>query len=250
MRWRIGGAVATVLVLAVGVGSVWMWLLRGSETTSRTLQRAASRLDFDFNDADLVIEPGPPGRIRVERELTWAIEKPEISEVWDGDTLRVKITCRTGVGGGCSAVYRIRIPAETAVNAVTGGGNIKFEDLTGTISARTGSGEIRLANTVGDLTLDNGSGNVRVTGSRSQRVHAVSGAGNVELGFTTAPSSITVKSGAGNIEVQVPPGQDYAVENKIGAGNSSIDVGRDPAALRKILVESGAGDVLVGYATG
>ncbi len=76
------------------------------------------------------------------------------------------------------------------------------------------------------------------------------GSGDVRVGFSTAPTSVSAKTGAGNVQLTVPnDGTRYDVSGTTGSGDRRIDVPTVGAkgSGNPIEADTGSGDVVVSY---
>jgi len=125
-----------------------------------------------------------------------------------------------------------------SVIGVTGGGNVKVDDVSGTVKITSGGGIIEAGSVGSDLYLQNGGGNVSVERVNGQ-VTVKTGGGRVRIGTSGGTS---VETGAGNIEVSKCNGDLHA---NSGGGNLSLgDV------TGSVLAETNAGSVRLASAQG
>ncbi|MDX3100872.1 DUF4097 family beta strand repeat-containing protein [Nonomuraea angiospora] len=228
--WITLGAGAAILI-AVLIGlSLWSWLARQSETQRQTHQRAAGRITLDLRIGEVRLVPGEAGRVDIERRLTWSGPKPALKEQWSGDTLGIQASCDEDLLiGACWVSYTIRVPAGTAVEARTAEGDITLRDLTGALRLTTETGAIT------------------GTGLRAADVEADAKLGNIALRFVQAPDSLRANSEAGNIDVEVPEGDDYALDIRGGLGEPEVGVRATAGAENNISVRNSTGGIRVAY---
>ena len=75
---------------------------------------------------------------------------------------------------------------------------------------------------------------------------ATTNAGDVDLGFTTEPVSVSASSDAGDVLVTVPAGGEYRVDATTNAGDVTVEgVVRNDRSRRSISARANAGDVTV-----
>ena len=62
----------------------------------------------------------------------------------------------------------------------------------------------------------------------------------------TAPRTIDINSGTGDVTIRVPGGS-YAIQTDTGTGDTRFDSGivKDPASPNAIRIDSGTGDVTI-----
>ncbi|WP_030456031.1 hypothetical protein [Herbidospora cretacea] len=126
LRWRIAGGVLTTAILVFGAAGfasaaldepgVPMALVdtRTTETVRDEYLLYAQRfvlVDHSGPGVPIHIQHGAGDRVIIERETTWARDRPDLSQSWDGQTL----TIDSGGCLGCSITYRITVPEHTEV---------------------------------------------------------------------------------------------------------------------------------------
>ena len=125
-----------------------------------------------------------------------------------------------------------------SVTGVTGGGNVKVDDVSGAVKIISGGGIIEAGSVGSDLYLQNGGGNVSVERVNGQ-VTVKTGGGRVRIGTSGGTS---VETGAGNIEVSKCNGD---LRANSGGGNLSLgDV------YGSVVAETNAGSVRLASAQG
>ena len=228
--WLAIGAVFAVLVLGLGAFSLASWLALRTETQHQTYDHAITRLVIDGGTGDLTFSRGESSSVVVDRRLTWSFWKPEITETWEGETLRVTTRCPPiNAGPNCSVDYVIALPDGVDVEAYTGTGDVSVSDLRGDVRVTTGTGDITAA------------------GLTSTDVDVQSGTGDVTLRFGNAPRTVQADTGTGNVRITVPPGDLYQVNGDSGTGDLRVRLVHDPSASRQITVHTGTGDIDVSY---
>ncbi|MEO3785417.1 DUF4097 family beta strand repeat-containing protein [Actinocorallia sp. B10E7] len=245
--WRVGGILLTLLALLAGSLAAMDLMLASSKTTSDVYERSLTSLSIDLDNASVEVEPGPVGRVRVVRVLRWSSFEPKIQETWEGDTLRIKVRCRIEITRPCRVSYRLSVPAQTPLTVKGGGGDVTVRDLTEKIDVDLAGGDIRLENVLGDLDVTNVAGNVSIMDSRSRSVVVESTAGDTHLGFVTPPTSVDVRTTAGNLEIQVPRGALYFVDAESVAGSREVSVEQTGSAPHRIRARNDSGDLAVRY---
>ena len=220
---RIAGAAAGFLVLAAAGGGL-VALAGGNRVEKHDfLTREISALAIDAGGGDVTVRAGgPPGTVEVTRKTRSATDLADLALTgWPGSTLT--LNCATG----CDIDYEIRVPAGVAVTAQTGSGDVELEGNLGLVSLQTGSGDVEAdITTTRDLTTRTGSG-------------------DLELRFGSVPDLISVESGSGDVDLEVPNGQRYDVDSQSGSGDTDIVVQRQDGADQRIQVKTGSGDITI-----
>lgn len=234
LAWLAIGVSTTVVALTASSAGVWFYTAYRPSAHDKTYTEnyawAAKTLGVQLSSGDLQVFQGPPGHVEIFRDLRWTRTKPSVTEHWNGRALDVAAQCpASGFGESCSVDYTITVPPGVSVTAVTDGGTIRADGMDGSLSLTTLSGD------------------VFVTGARSTEVFASSDAGNVRLGFTAAPDSIQATTAAGDVRIEVPPGDSYAVHPTADSGNLRVEVSDDPSSRRSIVATSDSGNLTVVY---
>lgn len=125
------------------------------------------------------------------------------------------------------------------VDAQTGGGGIRLEDIGASIKAETGGGNIDIGRVGGELSIETGGGTIRI-GDVQGKIDASSGGGNIEV--NSCQQETTLETGGGSIRVQ-----SCNSRVKASTGGGSIDIGDigGPAEL-----ETGGGSIRLASAKG
>jgi hypothetical protein len=225
----LGAGVALIVVVLTGM-SVWSWLARQTETQRETHQRPVGRIELDLGIGEAQLVAGEPGRIDIERQLTWSGTKPTLDEQWDGDTFRVRANCDEDFGiSACGVKYTIRVPSGT------------------TVDARTSEGDITLSDLDGSLRLTTATGAITGTGLRAATVEAGTQMGDIGLKFVQAPGSLRTSSETGDIDLEVPEGTNYALDLGGGLGEQTVGVRATAYAANTISVRNSTGAIRVVY---
>jgi DUF4097 and DUF4098 domain-containing protein YvlB len=115
-------------------------------------------------------------------------------------------------GGGVSTVG-----ITGRVDAQSGGGNIRLDDIGGTINADTDGGGIDVGNVASDVSLHTGGGPIKVNSAKG-KIEADSGGGSVTV--VSCLQGATLETGGGSIQVERCAGKVKAT-----TGGGSIDLG-------------------------
>jgi hypothetical protein len=247
--WRVLGSALTALTLLAGGVSVWSWLGRHDEPQQAVYDHDITRLVVDLAAGDVTLSAGPPGRVGIERHLTWSYGRPVVREAWSGSTLSIRAECdATPRLPGCGVSYRIEVPTGIAVDVHTGNGAVSVRDLTGPGSLASGHGPVRVAGGLGPLRISASDGDVTGTALTGSEVTASAGDGTVELTFAVAPAKVRAGvASSGDVVVTVPGPDGYNVHAGTRSGRRSIGVTQDPTAARIIDAETNNGDVRIAY---
>jgi len=158
----------------------------------------------------------------------------------------------------CSSEFSVMVPREMAlvkleteggnvdasgvagrVEAGSGGGSMKLDDIGGGVNAETGGGSIDVGTVSGDLGLHTGGGSIEVRHANG-KVVAETGGGSVEI--QSGAQGATIETGGGSIEVRQCNGK-----VKVSTGGGSVDLSDigGPAEI-----ETGGGTIRLNSAKG
>ncbi|SEK22267.1 DUF4097 family beta strand repeat-containing protein [Parapedobacter koreensis] len=110
-------------------------------------------------------------------------------------------------GGGSIAAT----DCEGTLKIVTGGGSFDLENLSGTIDIRTGGGSIKGTQLAGTLTSNTGGGSIQLTDLACE-LDVNTGGGSISASLVKTSGPISLKTGAGSINVELPTNGGYDVD--------------------------------------
>jgi hypothetical protein len=239
--WAALAATAAVALLAVsGCGNSRTVEVRGSFGFS------GSRLVIDVGGSSLRLVAGRGPGVGVQRWVSGTAAKPgHASWTLTGDTLRLSIDC-TGLVFSCGSRFQVAVPPGVAVVVRSGSGQDTVSGLSGSVVIDGASGDVRVTDVSGPLQVSTGSGDITASAVRSAAVRVTSNQGSADIGFATAPQSVTITCGAGNATARLPlAGQKYQVLVSSGTGAARSRVPDDPASSRLVRVSSSQGTATV-----
>jgi hypothetical protein len=242
-------ALVSTALSAAGCGQAGPMAPTHTDVESRVYSEPMTRIVFTgLASSDLTVRASSGPAATLSRELHWrGAQRPELTETWEGQTLRVSYRCLTP---NCSVDYEVSLPATVEVHAETTSGDIDVHGMSGPVVIETTSGDIALSGVGGDITAQATSGNVESTDLGSGRVTVKASSGDIGLDFTTAPELVSVRATSGDTSITVPSGRPYAVHVRTTSGDQRVAVDQSQSATGKIDVESTSGDVTIGYGPG
>jgi DUF4097 and DUF4098 domain-containing protein YvlB len=125
------------------------------------------------------------------------------------------------------------------LNIESGGGQLRVEDVKGSVHAETGGDNVDIASVGGELNLQTGGGKITLRDVKGS-LNASTGGGNVVL--ISSQASAVLETGGGNIQVEQCGGK---LRASTGGGN--IEIGDGSGAME---IETGGGSIRVGSAKG
>lgn len=203
------------------------------------------RLDTDSGDVEVVAGSGPP---RLEVRAVGGLFGDGQVDVDRGPGGSVSVDAGCGfpsLAFSCESSLRAVVAPGTRVEVSTGSGEVTVTGVRGGVIAESGSGDVALRGVGGErVSVDTGSGEITGTGIAADALRAETGSGDLDLTLSRAPRSAVLDTGSGEVALSVPD-VGYRVAVDTGSGDERIDVRQDPAATRRIDVETGSGDVSV-----
>ena len=224
----IAGVVILALILLV-VGLVVAGAV-GSNGRRHVTQSytGVQAVDVRVSAESIELVASPDDTTRLDRQVSWTMRAPRLTQRMDGGTLVVRSSCPFGFG--CSGRVRLEVPASVDVRVHSSAGAVRADGLSGAVDLSTSAGS------------------VRGTQLKSTVVRATSSAGSVRVELTAEPTRVVASSSAGSVTVLLPQGSaTYRVSATTSAGSSQVDVRTDPASDRVVDVHSSAGSVRVAY---
>jgi hypothetical protein len=166
------------------------------------------------------------GALADQDQVRQIIANPPIEQ--DGNTIRVGGHNHNNIGTNhISISYEIEAPADTALSAATGSGNIVDEGVGADAKLTTGSGNINATGLSGDYKITTGSGNISLEQSGSGDGKAQAGSGNVEI--KNAQGGLNAMTGSGTIKATGTPSQPWKLMT--GSGTIELWTGNAPMNL-------------------
>ncbi len=135
--------------------------------------------------------------------------------------------------------YEITAPRDSALDLVSGSGDLEIQNVGSTLKAQSGSGAVRARGVHGPATLGSGSGDLELfetargdvraqTGSGSIRLHDISGglragtgSGDVEI-FGSVTSDWKIDTGSGSIRLNLGSQAHFELDAFTGSGNVRV----------------------------
>jgi len=117
--------------------------------------------------------------------------------------------------------YDITAPHGTQLEANSGSGDLRLQDLGGSLKANTGSGTIEAGGFSGRVQLETGSGDIRAGLQSANDVKATTGSGSIHL--QGVEGTLFAETGSGDIEIGGHPASNWKLET--GSGSVTLNVG-------------------------
>jgi DUF4097 and DUF4098 domain-containing protein YvlB len=193
-----------------------------------------------------------------EQEARRQFDAYKVSAYVKGDTAWIVGDWQGGRPRRFSGEFRIEVPREIVwvkvetdggnvdatglsgrVDAQTGGGSLRIDDIGGVVSAETGGGSIDVGTTSGELGVHTGGGSI-VVHHANGRVVAETGGGSIQI--LSGAQGADVTTGGGSIDVRQCTGK-----LKASTGGGNIDLGDIGGAAD---IETGGGTIRMNSSKG
>lgn len=227
---RVVGLVGTLVLVAFGATSLVVGFFEVRREDTRVLDGAVRLLDVSTDVGDVSVRAGAPGSpVSVTTVRRWSVDEPTVTAALEDGTARLESRCPgdlLSAMGRCDVAFTVTVPPGTTVRVSSSTGDVAVRGATGDVTARTSSGDVRLT----DLTADD--------------TDVSTAAGDIRLGFATAPRSVRARTAAGDVQVRLPDdGTAYRVVTDVAVGEATVTVPQDPRAPRLVDVRTAAGDI-------
>lgn len=126
-----------------------------------------------------------------------------------------------------SISYEIEAPADSALKAATGSGNITDTGVGQDAKLMTGSGNITATGIEGDFKAQTGSGNIAIDGTGQGDAKAQTGSGTIDL--KGVHGSLVAQTGSGTIKAAGTPSSPWKLQT--GSGSIELATGNAPIDL-------------------
>lgn len=219
------------MVAIVGLAVVGMNQGRSARSVDvpTNIDHAITAVQIKSGTGDVKVSTGArAGTLQLTRRLPRDLASSGYAadQRWDGNTLVLTPEASCGSSkAGCSIDYSLEVPDGTRITVDTGSGDVKLEGTLGVIAAKTGSGDVELD----DL--------------RSTSVSASTGSGDIDLSLKSAPDSLTLRAGSGDVKVRMPREATYDVTTNTGSGDDEVTVDTSSDSVHKVRVDTGSGDI-------
>ncbi len=248
----IAGMTAVVTIAAVGLPQIG-WLAAQTTTTTWISRHAITAVEVDVTGGDLTVRPTAGSEtISLRQTLTWTVNKPQVTETWQGNTLLINEDCAAPsfeMVNPCGADLELAVPATVSVQSILDSGSVTIKRMSGAVNARAQSGDIDLDGDSGMISARADSGDIHAGGLASQQVNAQTLSGDVDLTFSSAPVSVTASVESGGVSVTVPRGATYRVSGQTSSGDRHVEQGiEDESSQRSIDINTQSGDASLNYA--
>ena len=239
VRWRRRGIAALGFLLILVLGTTWLGSSRttvhGVGASQELLVvndagpvRVRSLAAYDGDEVDI-----ESGGVIVRSSESWLLQGPKVELLTEGGSSAFRITCPNRLP--CRASVEVFVPGGIALSVVAANDIVQVDSFSGAMSIFAGDGGVVLGTVSGSVSIAS-DGPVRGTslGPSELTVDVVDD--DVLLTYVDAPSVLAIMGGDGDVLVELPPNEDYAVD--VQAGEIELGIESDPTADRLVSVRS------------
>ncbi|HEY5050687.1 MAG TPA: DUF4097 family beta strand repeat-containing protein [Acidothermaceae bacterium] len=253
-----GGRVAA---LTVGLPFVVAAAVYGAFTMVGTFAHASERHVVSYpwkggaitlrTAGDVTVEVGSDANVGVTYSERYQLKRPTVTSSESASGLQLTATCPGWhFGSNCAVNYVLTVPVTAALNIRSGDGDIHLSGTSAAATLDSGAGGIEFDNVTGNVAAQSGDGDISGSQVGSTNVQVSTGAGDVNIDWSVAPTTVVATSGDGGIHLVLPQSSG-PYRTSTHAGNGSVHVSSlvDSTAAASITATTGTGDISIGYAT-
>jgi DUF4097 and DUF4098 domain-containing protein YvlB len=209
-------------------------------------------LDLTTGSGDITIKTGSSNQVIVHGTISsnnWfssadsAVHQvesnPPIQQ--NGNDIRIGYNLPDDVKRHVSISYEITVPADAAVQAHSGSGNVSVEGVRGEVQTQTGSGDIRLRDLGGRVHAQTGSGGIRAQDVAAP-FYAHTGSGDIDAALTGS-GDVDIQTGSGTVQLRGVKG---GLRARTGSGN----IGADGSVTGPWQLHTGSGNIRMAVGSG
>jgi DUF4097 and DUF4098 domain-containing protein YvlB len=219
----------------------------------RTLSvSGAVHLDLTTGSGEITIKSGSSNQVVVhgtissnnwfssaENAVRQVESNPPIQQ--NGNDIRIGYNLPDDVKRHISINYEITVPADAAVLAHSGSGNVSVEGVRGEVQSQTGSGDIQLRNLGGRVHAQTGSGGIRAQDVAAP-FYAHTGSGDIDAALTGS-GDVDIQTGSGTVQLRGVKG---GLRARTGSGN----IGADGSVTGPWQLHTGSGNIRMAVGSG
>ena len=238
-----------VMALVLAVAAVAAAVLGGrmlprSDHTSRLFGASVRRVTVHVGSGKVSVTANRQTGARLSLVERFSVHRPDVTTHVAGGALRIDVECRKPRVFTCRTDVRLDVAPDIDVDATTGSGDVRVDDVAGRVAVRTGAGAIDVSGLTGDAQLHTAAGPISGLRLALSTARASTSAGSVTLGFVVAPDRVEATTAAGDVDLALPT-DTYRISTSAPAGQAHVDVPVDPGSSRTISARSGAGSVRI-----
>jgi len=229
------------------------------QTRTVTVPQPVTSLNVQGYAPGLIqVKAAPVTHVQVTEMIIWSASPPAVVQSVSGG--RLSLADPACANDSCSVSFVVKVPPGVTVTAVggplfisgTSGANLDSEgapvsvtDIRGPLTVSTHGGPLQINGLSGTLRADTGSGQVVADRVTAATAVVTTTSGPVQIAFSAAPTSVTVRTGGGLAELSVPGGP-YALTTNSDGAAQTIGIATSSAAHRSITITTGGGPLIIG----
>jgi DUF4097 and DUF4098 domain-containing protein YvlB len=209
-------------------------------------------LDLTTGSGDITIRTGSSNQVvvhgTVQKNNNWfssdegAVHQvesnPPIQQ--NGNDIRIGYNLPDDVKRHVSISYDITVPADTAVQAHSGSGNVSVEGVRGEVQTQTGSGDVHLRDLASRVHAQTGSGGIRAQNVGAP-FYAHTGSGDIDAALTGS-GDVDIQTGSGSVQLR-------GVNGGLRARTGSGSIGADGSVSAPWQLHTGSGNIRMALAS-
>jgi Toastrack DUF4097 len=264
-RWiaLLAGVPIALALIAFTAFSLVSGIGQASYPVHGTIPLENGHLVASTNGADITLhqDQASSGTALLTGTVQYSLVRPKFTVIGTDVSLDCHIPA-----GNCGLNATLDVPADTAVDMTTGGGNVQASGIQRDVTLDTAGGDVTVSGIRSNTDLSTGGGNVNasglggilkfstaggdvtVNGLFAPQVKMDTGGGNVTLVFTSVPANVTITSSGGDVNVVLPRGSTYYRVKVTADGGDyapSPTVPTGSTSRNAITVDSGGGNVAI-----
>jgi hypothetical protein len=275
--WGVSGVVTTAvlavpLTLLIGragtPGNVYSMVPRNVVSRTVTIPQVITGMTVDSYGAPVQVRSGDVSRVQVTERLIYSPTgklpampaMPAVTQTVSGGHLT--LADPACADSGCEVAFTVTTPADVTATVSSsggpvmvsgvkaaivdsGGGLVDVQRINGPLTINSDGGPILADGVAGTLNADSGGGSATVRDITAANASVSTAGGPALVSFATAPKSVTIRSGGGAVQLDVPGGP-YALTADSGGSPEIIGIATDPTARRSITITSDGGPLVIG----
>jgi hypothetical protein len=203
------------------------------------------------------VEAAPVTHVQVTEAIIWSASPPAVAESVSGG--RLSLADPACANGSCTVSFLVKVPPGVTVTAVGGplsisgtsganldseGGPVSATNIHGPLNVSTHGGPLQINGLTGPLRADTGGGPVVADRVTAATAVVTTSRGPAQIAFSAAPTSVTISTGGGLVELGVPGGP-YALTTNSDGAAQTIGIATSSAAHRSITITTGGGPLII-----
>lgn len=238
-RWQRRALVTAGLIALLVFGTTWFASERsgvhelGDVAEVLIINDAGPVRIRSLDSLDGEVDAITSGGVVIRSAESWLLQGPDIEQQVTGAAGVFRLTCPGRMP--CRASVEIFVPSGVAVSIVAANDQVSVDSFDGALTIFAGDGGVQLGSVAGSVSITTSGPVDGVTlGPTELTVDVVDD--HVSLSYLDAPTVVAVLGGEGDVTIELPPGEDYAIDAEGAA--TSLGIESDLTADRFVSVRS------------